>query len=118
MRLFFRHVAPRLIGESSIRSRSRKATAGYGNNSQQNQSELKTISSKRTRNYNRMGDEDTVSIGSEERIEEGSEGDANSVKAIIPPTGMGKIVKTETRVVKSDINTGGLNNRESWKPNF
>ena len=114
MRLFFRHVAPRLIGESSIRNRSDKPGTGYGNNSGHHQSELKNINPKRTRAYNRMGDEDNVSIGSNERTEAGWHGDANSVRAIIAPAGKG-IVKTETTIVRSEIMFEENKERESWK---
>jgi len=82
MSLFFRHVSPRLIGESSIRSQSHKPSTGNGNNSGHLQSELNTIDPKIIRAYNRMGDEDSVSIGSDERTEAGCQNDANSVRAI------------------------------------
>ncbi|KAH6875140.1 hypothetical protein BKA58DRAFT_453973, partial [Alternaria rosae] len=60
MRLFFRHVAPRLIGESTLRSsrnRSRSrgtkqhhsAGGGYDVNGSEHQSELKTIGSRTTK---------------------------------------------------------------------
>jgi hypothetical protein len=130
MRLFFRHVAPRFIGESSMHSRSNKAAAsgygdGYTNGSKLHESELKTISSKPTRSrYNRMGD-DEVSIGSDEIA--GWRNDASSELNIVPPqgldrkistNGMGRIVKTETMTVTSELVPEGEGRRESWTPRF
>ena len=129
MRLFFRHVAPRLIGESSMRSRSKPGANGstdrYTGGSKHLESELKTISSKPTRSrYNRMGD-DEVSIGSEEIA--GWKNDASSDKGIISSqgldrkpstTGMGMIVKTQTTTITSDLVPELNERRESWKPRF
>ncbi|KAF2123687.1 hypothetical protein P153DRAFT_303557 [Dothidotthia symphoricarpi CBS 119687] len=117
MRLFFRHVAPRLIGESSIGSRSQKPGTGYGTgygtNSAHLASELHTMKSARTRTYNRMENEDNVSIGSDERVEAGWYGDASSARAIIPLDGKG-IVKTETTVIRSEIVKEDGKERGDW----
>lgn len=129
MRLFFLHVAPRLIGESSMHSRSKPGASGstdrYTGGSKHLESELKTISSKPTRSrYNRMGD-DEVSIGSEEIA--AWKNDANSDKDIIgsqelnrkPSTaGMGMIVKTQTTTVSSDLVPKVNERQDSWKPRF
>ncbi|KAF1844010.1 uncharacterized protein K460DRAFT_155831 [Cucurbitaria berberidis CBS 394.84] len=118
MRLFFRHVAPHLIGESSIRSRSRKAGGtAYGNNSVHNQTELNTINTKRTRTYDRM-EEDSISVGSDEQVEAGWQGDANSDRAIVSSPEMGKIRKTETTIIKSEMIARNQKEGESWKPKF
>lgn len=118
MRLFFKHVAPNLIGESTLRSRSRKKSTGYTDGSQIHQSELQTISSKRTKKvYNRM-DDDGISIGSEERAEAGWQGDQTSDKGILAPVAPGKIVKTETTVVSSEVMNGDRRTSASWKPGF
>jgi hypothetical protein len=106
MRLFFRHVAPRLIGESSIRSRSRKQSNGYAGGSQHHQSELKTIGPKHTKNvYDRMED-DNVSVGSEERATAGWQGDQDSVRSIVSSTGLGRITKTQSIVIESEVADG------------
>jgi hypothetical protein len=87
MRLFFRHVAPRLIGESPLHSgcRSRK----QNNDSELHQSELKTIGSKHAKNaYDRMED-DTVSVGSEERAMAGWRGDTDSERGDCAVYGLG-----------------------------
>jgi hypothetical protein len=64
MRLFFRHVTPRLIGKQSARGHSHNPGTKYGTNSKPLQVELKEISVKRTRVYDRMVDEDAISMGS------------------------------------------------------
>jgi hypothetical protein len=125
MRLFFRHVAPKFIGESSFHSRSRSRKVGTNDPSTQHQSELKTISSqpKRSR-YSRMGD-DEISIGSEERA---WGNDASSERNMVsPPPGLerklsaaGGIVKTETTVISSELASeyDVTTRRESWKVSF
>lgn len=139
MRLFFRHVAPRFIGESSMRTRSHKPGAsGYGasgyaddyaGGSKHLESELKTISSKPTRSrYNRMGD-DEVSIGSDEVAS--WKNDAGSDKGIISlqpqglnrkpsKNGMGAIVKTQTTTITSELvpEADERERRFSWAPQF
>lgn len=103
MRLFFRHVAPGLIGESSIRSRNRKQSHGYATDPQHHKSELKTIGSQHTtKAYNRM-DDDGVSVGSEERPNAGWQADGLSERGIVSPTGVGRITKTQSFVVESEI---------------
>lgn len=135
MRLFFRHVAPRFIGESSMRSRSHKPGAsgynangygdGYAGGSKHLESELKTISSKPTRNrYSRMGD-DEVSIGSDEISS--WRNDASSDKGIVasqepirkPSTKhIGAIVKTQTTTITSEFVPKSQERRASWAPQF
>jgi hypothetical protein len=103
MRLFFRHVAPRLIGESSLRSRSRKQSNG---GSQHHQSELKTIGSKHTKKtYDRM-DDDVVSVGSEERATAGWHGDKDSERCIVSSTALGRITKTQSVVADNEVADG------------
>lgn len=125
MRLFFRHVAPRFIGESSFHSRSRSGKVGVSNQSTQHQTELKTISSQPKQNrYSRMGD-DEVSIGSEERA---WENDASSERNMVSPapglerklSAAGGIVKTETTVISSELASDSdmTTRRESWKVRF
>ncbi|KAF3042864.1 hypothetical protein E8E12_000618 [Didymella heteroderae] len=138
MRLFFRHVAPHFIGESSMRSRSKKPGAngsGYGDayagGSKHHETELKTINSKRARSrYNRMGD-DEVSIGSDEIT--CYQNDAGSDQGIISPSperhalsrkpsksGVGAIMKTQTTTVTSEV-TPEEDERErpaSWTTRF
>jgi hypothetical protein len=104
MRLFFRHVTPRLIGESSLPSgcRSRK----QNNDSELHQSELKTIGSKHTKNaYDRM-EGDTVSVGSEERATAGWRGDTDSERGIVPSMGLVMITKTQSVVIESEAMEG------------
>jgi hypothetical protein len=134
MRLFFRHVAPRLIGESSMRNRSNKRGAsgystgygdGYTGGSKHLESELKTISSKPTRSrYSRMGD-DEVSIGSDEIPS--WRADAASDKGFMPsplPTGLDRkaskngIVKTQTTTITSELAPHTGERRSSWAPGF
>lgn len=116
LRLFLRHVAPRLIGESTARG-SRKKSTGYGENSSHHVSELKTISSKRAQNYNRMN-EDNISIGSEERIAAGWQGDKDSGRGILPPVAPGNIIKTETTVVRSEAAAGDNKEVARWEVGF
>jgi hypothetical protein len=125
MRLFFRHVAPRFIGESSFHSRSRSRKVGASDQSTQHQSELKTISTQPKRNrYSRMGD-DEVSIGSEERVWENDAGSERNMVLPIPgldrkPSTAGRIVKTETLVISSELaNESDVTaRRDSWKVRF
>jgi hypothetical protein len=102
MRLFFRHVAPRFIGESSLRSgcRSRKQSNG---SELHHQSELKTIGSKHTKKsaYDRM-DDDAVSVGSEERATAGWRWDKDLGRGIVPSMGLGVITKTQSVVIDSE----------------
>ncbi|KAF1928847.1 uncharacterized protein M421DRAFT_420080 [Didymella exigua CBS 183.55] len=134
MRLFFRHVAPRFIGESSMRGRSAKSGAsgygtGYGDGhaggSKHVESELKTISSKPTRSrYNRMGD-DEVSVGSDEiacwRADAGS--DKGIISTPVPaelnrkPSKSG-IIKTQTTTITSELVPQADERRSSWAPGF
>ncbi|KAF3004843.1 hypothetical protein E8E13_004733 [Curvularia kusanoi] len=141
LRLFFRHVAPRLIGESSVRSRSKKPTVGgsgygdgYAGGSKSGETELKTIgSAKPARSrYSRMGD-DEVSIGSDEESCWKADMDASSEKEIVPPLpepvelgrmssrgGIGTIMRTQTMTVTSEV-APEVNRHErnaSWTPRF
>ncbi|KAH7095342.1 hypothetical protein FB567DRAFT_601183 [Paraphoma chrysanthemicola] len=118
MRLFFRHVAPHLIGESTLRSQSNKKGTDYANGSAQ-LSELKTIGSKKgTKSaYNRMED-DNISVGSDERTAAGWHTDRDSERGIVAPIEAGKIMKTETTVVRSDVVDVDKRERESWKVGF
>jgi hypothetical protein len=117
MRLFLRHVAPRLVGESSMRSRSRKQGTGPDPVSTA-PTELQTIGSKGTNNpYNRM-DDDHVSVGSDERIGAGWQGDRDSEKGMVVPVGLGQIMKTDTIVVESDIADVASRDRGSWRAAF
>ena len=118
MRLFFRHVAPRFIGESSMQSGGKKpGGSGYGNGyssgSKQRETELKTIGSSKTprfSRYSRMGD-DEVSVGSDEDC---WKTDAASDTDIVPPlpqelvrksskSGVGAIIRTQTMTVTSEV---------------
>jgi hypothetical protein len=127
MRLFFRHVAPRFIGESSLNSHSHSHSRkpGVSGQSTQNQLELNTISTQPTRKkYSRMGD-DEVSIGSDERQ---WENDAGSERFMVSPTPVldrklsaaGSILKTETTVIVSEAasESDTTGERDSWKVRF
>ena len=119
MRLFFRHVAPHFIGESGLRSRSRKQGTSDANGSQLHQSELKTISSKPTRSRSGHIDDDDISLGSDERAEAEWRNDASSETGMVTPHVLGKIVKTETTVISSEVEPQGQGGmRESWKARF
>ncbi|KAF2744974.1 hypothetical protein M011DRAFT_460462 [Sporormia fimetaria CBS 119925] len=103
MRLFLRHVAPRLIGESSLQSHTgRKPGTGYGNGSRLRHTELRSIRSKPVllNKYGRMSD-DGVSVQSEERTA-GWRNDAGSETWIVQGPGTG-IRKTETTVIRSEV---------------
>jgi hypothetical protein len=103
MRLFFRHVAPRLIGESSLRSRSRKqSSTGYGGGSH-HQLELKTIGSRAMNKRFEYVEDDTVSVGSEERTTAGWRGDRDSERGIVVAGNAGGITKTSSVVVESEL---------------
>lgn len=135
LRLFFRHVAPHFIGESSLRSRSKQpggvSSSGYADGSKQLDTQLKTISSKPTRSrYNRMGD-DEVSIGSDEVA--CWKPDADSEKGMMSPSpepselsrkpsksGAGAIIRTQTTTVTSELapETHGHRKDTSWSPRF
>jgi hypothetical protein len=125
MRLFFRHVAPRFIGESSFHSRSRSRKVGASDQLTQHQSELKTISTPPKRNrYSRMGD-DEVSIGSEERAWENDAGSERNMVSSIPGldrklSTAGRIMKTETLVISSELanESDVTSRRDSWKVRF
>jgi hypothetical protein len=110
MRLFFRHVAPGLIGESSLRS-TRNRSRKQGSNTRDragdssHHSELATIGSRgaKASKYNRV-DDDVVTIGSEERTTAGWRGDADSVRGIVVSLGSTKgITKTSSVVVESEV---------------
>ncbi|CAN9280749.1 unnamed protein product [Alternaria alternata] len=108
MRLFFRHVAPRLIGESSLRSRSRKqSSTGYGGGSH-HQLELKTIGSRATNRKFEYVEDDTVSMGSEERTAAGWRGDRDSEKGIVVAGNAGGITKTSSVIIESELRKGSL----------
>jgi hypothetical protein len=108
MRLFFRHVAPRLIGESSLRSRSRKqSSAGYAGGSH-HQSELKTIGSRATNKKYRCVEDDTASVGSEERTMAGWRGDRDSERGIFVSGNAGGITKTSSVVIESELFEGSV----------
>jgi hypothetical protein len=109
MRLFFRHVTPRLIGEQSARGHSHNPGTKYGTNSKPLQVELKEISVKRTRVYDRMVDEDAISMGSALKTETGWQGDTNSVRAVILQA-RGAIIETETAVLESKVTSGNGKN--------
>jgi hypothetical protein len=119
MRLFLRHVAPRVFGDSSrsSRNRSRKPATAEDNNSG-HASELQTIGTKDCKNhYSRMYD-DRASSCSEETATAGWNADKQSERSIIVPYEQGRIVKTDTVVVRSDVlgdvEKGGL----IWKATF
>ncbi|CAN9310184.1 unnamed protein product [Alternaria sp. RS040] len=106
MRLFFRHVAPRLTGESSLRSRSRKqSSTGYGGGSH-HQLELKTIGSRAMNKRFEYVEDDTVSVGSEERTTAGWRGDRDSERGIVVAGNAGGITKTSSVVVESELRKG------------
>ncbi|KAL1797158.1 hypothetical protein ACET3X_003764 [Alternaria dauci] len=106
MRLFFRHVAPRLIGESSLRSRSRKqSSAGYAGGSHY-QCELKTIGSRAMNKRFMYMEDDTASVGSEERTAAGWRGDKDSEKEIVVAGNAGRITKTSSIVMESEVVEG------------
>lgn len=111
LRLFLRHVAPRLIGESTFNSGSRSRNQDHTWNSEANghthhQSELKNIhlSVKQVQDkYGRLSDDD-VSIGSEERAA-GWKNDASSETGIIPRPPLlvtGGILRTQSTVITSE----------------
>ena len=137
MRLFFRHVAPHFIGESSMQSGGKQPGAngsGYGNDyaggSKQHETELKTIGSSKTprfSRYSRMGD-DEVSVGSDEDC---WKTDAGSDTDIVPPlpqelvrksskSGVGAIMRTQTMTVTSELapETNDLERGANWPPRF
>jgi hypothetical protein len=117
MRLFLRHVAPRLAGESSMHSRSRKQGTGPDAVSTA-PTELQTIGSKGANNpYNRM-DDDHVSVDSDERTGAGWQGDQDSERGMVVPVGLGQIVRTDTVVVESDIADVADRDRGSWRATF
>ncbi|KAG9186348.1 hypothetical protein G6011_02904 [Alternaria panax] len=103
MRLFFRHIAPRLIGESSLRSRSRKqSSAGYAGGSHHHV-ELKTIGTRATNRNFEYVEDDTVSVGSEERTMAGWRGDRDSERGIVVAgNATGGITKTSSVVIESE----------------
>jgi len=116
MRLFFRHVAPHLIGESTLRSsrnRSRgtkqSRSAGHDTDNSQHQSELKTIGSRiaETNGYECV-DDDGVSVGSEERMGAGWRCDRDSERGIVvKEDGERGIRKTSSVVIESEVWEGG-----------
>ncbi|KAF1833323.1 hypothetical protein BDW02DRAFT_552717 [Decorospora gaudefroyi] len=94
MRLFFRHVAPRLIGESYKMN-------GYTAGSKTNNSELQTIGSKHTKNrYDRM-EEDGVSVGSGEGASAGCKVDEEEERGSFSALTFGSITRTQSVVVES-----------------
>lgn len=104
MRLFFRHVAPSFIGESSFRSRSKKTEYAGGTH----HSELQTISKKSTRKqYGRM-DVDDDSLEGEEYGRVGWTNDGNSETHIVSHE-PGKIVQTKTTVIKTEPRPANFN---------
>ncbi|CAN9134237.1 unnamed protein product [Alternaria alternata] len=108
MRLFFRHVAPRLIGESSLRSRSRKQNStGYGGGSH-HQLELKTIGSRAMNKKFEYVEDDTVSVGSEERTTAGWRGDRDSERGIVVAGNAGGITKTSSVVIERELRKSSL----------
>jgi hypothetical protein len=64
--------------------------------------------------------EDNVSIGSEERIAAGWQGDKDSGRGILPPVAVapGNIIKTETTVVRSEAAAGDDKDRARWEVVF
>jgi hypothetical protein len=117
MRLFLRHVAPRFVGESSIRCRSRKPGTGPDVVSTA-PTELQTIGSKGTNNhYNRM-DDDHVSVGSDERTGAGWQDDQDSERGMVVPVRLGQIMKRDTIAMESDIADVEDRERASWRATF
>ncbi|KAF7672479.1 hypothetical protein GT037_009510 [Alternaria burnsii] len=113
MRLFFRHVAPRLIGESSLRSRNRKqSSTGYGGGSH-HQLELKTIGSRAMNKRFEYVEDDAVSVGSEERTTAGWRGDRDSERGIVVAGNAGGITKTSSVVVESELRKSSLTDLRS-----
>ncbi len=64
---------------------------------------------KRTRVYDRMVDEDAISMGSALKTETGWQGDTNSVRAVILQA-RGAIIETETAVLESKVTSGNGKN--------
>jgi hypothetical protein len=117
MRLFLRHIAPRVFGESSSRSRnrSRKQGTAADNNSV---SELQTIGSKGSKShYSRMYDYRASSSGGDTAIA-GWDADRQSERSIIVPCEHGQIMKTDTVVVRSDVLDDVEKGALSWKSTF
>lgn len=116
MRLFFRHVAPRLIGESTLRSsrnrshdrgtKQSRSAGGLDADDSQYQSELRTIGSRVTKmeKYERVED-DGVSVESEERMGAGWRADRDSERGIVvkEEDGGGIIRKTSSVVIESEV---------------
>jgi hypothetical protein len=116
MRLFLRHIAPHVFGESSrgSRNRSRKQGTAAGNNSC-HVSELQTIGSKGSKNhYSRMYDYRASSSGGETATA-GWDADKQSERSIIAPFEHGQIMKTDTVVVRSDFLDDVEKGALSWK---
>jgi hypothetical protein len=117
MRLFLRHIAPRIFGETSMRNRTRTRKQGTGedNNSVQ-VSELQTIGSKDTKNlYSRMED-DQASLDSEEIATAGWSADQRSDRGIVVERG--QIIRSDTVVVRSDMLDDAEKGNSSWKTTF
>ncbi|KAF1940627.1 hypothetical protein EJ02DRAFT_435494 [Clathrospora elynae] len=103
MRLFFRHVAPRLIGESTIRSRTGKQSTGYAGGTQNVQVELRTIGSKYTKTPCDRIDDDMVSVSSEERAPVGFQDAKVSERDSVPRRVLDRILKTQSIVIESEV---------------
>ncbi|KAF1920382.1 hypothetical protein BDU57DRAFT_534164 [Ampelomyces quisqualis] len=114
MRLFLRHVAPRLVDESSMRSRSRKKGMGQDHSSSE-VTELKTIGSKATKNrYDRM-DDGHITLTSQEVTRAAWLDYHGSESGFVAPNERVQIVKTETTVIRSDALDKIDKSRESWR---
>jgi hypothetical protein len=113
MSLFLRHVAPRLVGESTMRSRSRKRGTGKIRSSSE-AAELQTIGSKATKNrYNRMDDE--IILTSQEIMRAAWLDDLNSESGVVVGVGRGQIIRTERTVIRSDALDVVDEGRASWR---
>lgn len=113
MRLFLRHVAPGLFGETSTRNCSRKQSTRHDNIPAQ-PTELHTSRSHDPGNPYGHADDDLVSVGSEERTTTGRDGDQDLDQGIVIPVRTGQIVKTETTTIKSEIGKFDGEDRTNW----
>jgi hypothetical protein len=119
MRLFLRHVAPRVFGETSMRNRTRTRTRRQGTSDDKNSiqaSELQTIGSKDTKSpYSRMED-GQASLYSEEVSTAGWSADQQSDHGIVVEHG--QIIRSDTVVVRSDTLVDVEKGRSSWRTSF
>jgi hypothetical protein len=117
MRLFLRHVAPRVFGETSMRNRTRTRRQGTGDDKNSAQaSQLQTIGSKDNKSpYSRMED-DQASFYSEETATAGWSPDQQSDRGIVVEHG--KIIRSDTVVVRSDMLVDLEKGRSSRKTAF